>query len=363
MRLNAVVVAGGAAVAAVLTAAAGLPAGDAVTLVAISFGVAALADVAGRAVLPWVQRWSGDAAAAVVVALVPVVGMVAGALAAARAMFVSTHDLQALLVIVAGASTAGVLRALALARQLAAARREADAALARVQQLDSSRRELVAWVSHDLRTPLAAARAMVEALDDGVVSDEATVRRYHRQMGQEVDRLAALVDDLFELSCIEADALRLDLEPLPVGDVVGDAVSRALVLAAARRVRIETIGEPSLLVRGSAPELTRVLSNLLDNAIRHTPAGGVVRVRLGRETAGAVVVDVRDQCGGIPDHDLPRVFEPAYRGDTARTAGGGGLGLAIARGLVEAHDGDIDVLNAGDGCCFTVRLPAAAASR
>jgi signal transduction histidine kinase len=281
-------------------------------------------------------------------------------LVAARAMFVSTHDLAGLVVIVVGAGTAGVLSALALADQLMAARAEADAAEQRQRLLEGSRRELVAWVSHDLHTPLAGVRAMVEALEDGVVADEVTVRRYHRQLGEEVSRLSRLVDDLFELSQIQAEALQLTVERVSLGELVSDALTSATVLAEAKGIRVDgrvEDGAPDVVV--SARELTRVVTNLLDNAIRHTPPGGAVVV----EVAGAddcALVSVRDQCGGIPRQDVSRVFEPAYRGDSARTPGGGaGLGLAIARGLVEAHRGVIGVSNENGGCRFTVRLPAA----
>ena len=213
-----------------------------------------------------------------VVALIPVVAVALGALAAANAMFVSAHDLAALVVVVAGAGTAGVLGGLALGAELERSAPPVAAMAERERALERSRRELVAWVSHDLRTPIAGIRAMVEALDDGVVAEPADVRRYHHQLVAEADRLARLVDDLFELSRIEADALQLDLERVPLGELVSDAVGSATAVAHAKGVvldgRVEaprTAARPS--VAGSAPELSRVVRNLLDNAIRHTPAG------------------------------------------------------------------------------------------
>ena len=351
--VRAAVVAAGLAVAAAAAATLDMPGDDAVVLVATSFGVALAAYLAGH----WALRRSRSP---VVVALIPVVAMAAGSLAAAQAMFVSSHDLSALVVVVAGAGTAGVLGALALASELERARRRVEVMAERERMLERSRRELVAWVSHDLRTPIAGIRAMVEALDDGVVDDPAEVRRYHRQLVGEADRLARLVDDLFELSRIEADALALTLEPVSLGELVSDAVASASVVAESKGVRVAgRVDGPAPRVSGSAPELTRAVHNLLDNAIRHTPPGGVVEVAVAG-IDGAAEVSVRDGCGGIPAADLDRVFDLAYRGDTARSPGydeGAGLGLAIARGFVEAHRGDIAVRNEPGGCRFIVRLP------
>ncbi len=340
----------------------GLPAGDTAVLVAISFGVALATYAAGRAAV--VRSRSP-----VVVGLIPVVSVALGALAAARAMFVSQHDLAALVVVVVGAGTAGVLGGLALGAELQRARARVTAMAERERALERNRRELVAWVSHDLRTPIAGIRAMVEALDDGVVVEADDVRRYHHQLTVEADRLARLVDDLFDLSRIEADALHLTVEEVPLGELVSDAVASVAAVAHAKGVTLggwvdDGPGGRGPSVAGSAPELSRVVRNLLDNAVRHTPAGGAVEVAV-RGGDGWAEVSVRDGCGGIPDDDLDRVFDLAYRGDAARTPGtggaqtGAGLGLAIARGLVGAHHGDIAVANEYGGCRFTVRLPRA----
>jgi signal transduction histidine kinase len=207
---------------------------------------------------------------------------------------------------------------------------------------------------------------MVEALEDGVVDDPATVARYHRAMRQEADRLAGLVDDLFELSRIQAGALALDLERVPLDELVSDAVASASMAAGAKRIDLRGgVGEPSPIVELSTPEMARVVRNLVDNAIRHTRPGGTVWIhaRLD-ETGDGAEVSVLDGCGGIPERDLDHVFDLAYRGDAARTpgSGGAGLGLAVARGLVEAHHGEISVRNEGVGCRFTVRLPLSAAA-
>jgi signal transduction histidine kinase len=390
------------AVATVSIAAAGrLPAGDAAVLVFYAVGAATLAAVASVAVLAAVRRRSVVLQAAVV-ALAPVVAVAIGVGAAASAMFISTHDLHALLVVLVAAGTIGVLSGLVLGRRVATAGRslgvmarslgddpafgglvgsgrgapfelaslagELEATSARLAEaraeaaaIEHSRRQLVAWVSHDLRTPLAGIRAMVEALEDGVVDDPQTVDRYYRTMRGEVDRLSALVDDLFELSRIEAGALGLDFERVPLDELVSEALASASVIAGAKGIDLRgAVGEPSPVVELSTPEMSRVVRNLLDNAIRHTSPGGTVWIEAALDAFGtAAVVSVRDACGGIPEHDLDHVFEMAYRGDAARTpgSGGAGLGLAVARGLVEAHHGTITVRNEGDGCRFMVRLP------
>ena len=335
------------------SAAAGLPLADTAQLIGLSFGVALAAYLVGRLGL---RRYHHP----LIVALIPIGSLGLGALAAARSMFVSTHDLSALVVVIAGASTAGAMGALFLARELRAAEERAAEATTRERALERSRRQLVSWVSHDLRTPLAGIQAMVEALDDGVVDDPAEVRMYYGRLSEETARLAHLVDDLFELSRIEADALDLTLEVVSLGELVSDAVASASVLAEVKGVRVEgsVVANPPR-VAASSRELTRVVQNLLDNAIRHTPAGGAVTVQVGRGDDHAEV-SVLDGCGGIPAHDLDRVFDLAYRGDAARTpgaSGGAGLGLAIARGFVEAHQGHIAVRNEDGGCRFTVRLP------
>jgi signal transduction histidine kinase len=242
--------------------------------------------------------------------------------------------------------------------ELTRAARRLDEARSRERALEQSRRELVAWVSHDLRTPLAGIRALAEALEDGVVTDPGTVAEYHVMLRIEADRLSGLVDDLFELSRTQAGVLRLDLEPVMLSDLVSDAVASVAPLAAASGVRLEGhVSGPSPQVLAATRELLRALHNVLENAIRHTGTGGTVRVQAGVEE-GRGYVTVLDTGGGIGPDDLPRVFEVAFRGDPARTPGdGAGLGLAIARGLVEAHHGDISVTNRDGGACFTVHLP------
>jgi signal transduction histidine kinase len=388
----------GAALVVVIAAAAGAAAGDTLEVVAIGAGTALLGCVAGLVVLRALRRRSlaAQVAATALVVLVPV-GI--GAWVAAQAMFLSGHDLTNLTVILVASGTVGVITALAIGRrigrasgalidvaralgegsvaverplepvpaelqhlydELVLAARRLTEARAREQALDRSRRELIAWVSHDLRTPLAAIRAVAEALEDGVVDDPDTVARYHVVVRRESDRLAGLVDDLFELSRTQAGVLQLEFARVSLGDLVSDALAGAGAVAAAKGVRLEgQLRGPSPEVDASPPEVLRALRNVLENAIRHTPSDGTVVVEAGtRDRHG--YIEVRDTGGGIDPGDLGRVFDVAFSGDPARTPGSGaGLGLAIARGLVEAHHGDITVRNENGGACFTMRLPLA----
>lgn len=365
---------------------------------AIASGTSLVVACAGAALLRLVRARS-IATSIVLVSLISVGAALAGVAATGAAMFLSGHDLQVLGVVLAVAAVTGVFTALVLGRSVATGSRAVGLAARRIGQagdlpgrhsspapataelaglarelevtserlartreradaLETSRRELVAWVSHDLRTPLAGMRAMAEALEDGVVDDRTTVTRYHRQIRLEVDKLAGLVDDLFELSRIHSGSMQLTLARVRLSDLVSDVVASAGPLAAAKGIRLEARGSlPE--VTGSAPELGRVLANLVTNAIRYTPSDGTVEVR-GDTDGSAAILSVSDSCGGIPDDELPRLFDVAFRGTAARTPvpdGGAGLGLAIARGLVEAHDGEITVANSGRGCQVVVRLP------
>lgn len=317
-------------------------------------GAAALQLLRGRSVMAHI--W--------VLIAVTVGGVVAGVVVIARAMFLSTHDLQVVLITVAAGAAVSVAVGWLFGRRLAAAAVWAAQARERERRLEKGRRDLIAWVSHDLRTPLAGLRAMAEALEDEVVHDPATVAEYHRRIRVESDRMAQLVDDLFELSRIHAGALRLSPSTVPLGDLVSDALAATAPIAEARRIRLVATESEWPAVRASEPELSRVVGNLLINAVRYTPEDGTVWVSGGSDGDGAWLA-VADTCGGIDEADLPRVFDVAFRGERARTprgAGGavGGLGLAIVRGLVEAHGGRVDVHNTADGCRFVVHLPAAA---
>jgi signal transduction histidine kinase len=248
-----------------------------------------------------------------------------------------------------------------LSRGLAEAHERLGQARAREQAFEASRRELVAWVSHDLRTPLAGLRAMAEALEDRVVFDPREVDHYHSQIRIETERLAAMIDDLFELSKIHAGALRLSRRVVGLEDLIADVVASAAPVARAKRVRLTGSAVRGMPVLIDSAEFGRAVRNLVINAIRHTPPDGTIEI-LGELRSGVACVSVSDECGGIPLDDLPRVFDVAFRGESARTpdpSGGAGLGLSIARGIVEAHSGDISVLNTGPGCQFLITLPLA----
>ncbi|MEV7853426.1 HAMP domain-containing sensor histidine kinase [Streptomyces sp. NPDC088183] len=329
-----------------------------------------------------------------VVAAVAVTAMLAGTLAVAWAMFLSPHDLTVVTTVVAMAAVVSLVTAMllgrwvaarsrdltlaarslgdggtfaapeapataelaALTRELATTSAKLDSSRERERALETSRRELVAWISHDLRTPLAGLRAMSEALEDGMAVDSG---RYLRQIRTEVERMNDMVGDLFQLSRIHAGSLALAPTRISVHDLVDDALAGADPVARSHGVRLVGDRVEAVPVEVDGKEMSRVLGNLLINAIRRTPVDGTVAVAAHRAGAG-VVLSVTDGCGGIPEEDLPRVFDTGWRGTHARTPpAGAGLGLAIVRGIVEAHAGRAEVRNVTGGCCFEVTLPVA----
>ena len=378
---------------------------DAPLIAAIAGGCSLIVGLLGQVLLRRLRRRSLPLSL-LVVATIPVLAVLAGTLAAAGVMFFSVHDLAVMLIVAAAAGAVALGAALmlghslatdsralhlaaraigtgepvsvlaapvsaelaALSRELEAASARLAASTARERALETSRRELIAGLSHDLRTPLAGLRAMAEALEDGVAEDPA---RYHRQICLEVDRLSGMVDDLFRLSRISAGSLRLTLEEVSLAEIVDQVTASAEPLARARRVRLTPACAAGTAVprpvQADGAELSRVLTNLLDNALRHTPDGGTVSVVAAQDGEQAVLA-VTDQCGGIPEPELAKVFDVAWRGAAARRGErrqsddqGAGLGLAIARGIVQAHRGQISVANVSGGCRFEVRLPTAAA--
>ncbi|MBV8997036.1 MAG: HAMP domain-containing histidine kinase [Pseudonocardiales bacterium] len=305
-------------------------------------------------------------AAVTVLVLVPVAATLAGVLGVNGWMF--TPVLSTELAVAAAVAAVSVPAGLLLGRGIAQELTWQREARARDRAAESARRELVAWISHDLRSPLAGIRAMTEALTDSVVTEPAEVAHYAQRIGQQTQRLSGMVDDLFQLSRISSGALRLTLSAIPLGEVVSEALAAEAVAAARKGVRLRAdAGSDWPIVQGSDPELARVVRNLLSNAIRHTPPDGTVVVAAGARE-GQAWLRVDDGCGGIPETDLARVFDVGYRGSPARTPAapgepGAGLGLAIARGLVEAHDGHIEARNHGPGCRFEILLPLAPAPR
>ena len=246
-----------------------------------------------------------------------------------------------------------------LSQGLTEAHERLGRARAREKALEASRRELVAWVSHDLRTPVAGLRAMAEALEDEVVIDPREISRYHTQIRVEADRLTAMIDDLFQLSKIHAGALRLSPRLVGLEDVVADVVASTEPVARAKGVRLTGRAESGMAVQIDPAEFGRAVKNLITNGIRHTPPNGTIQI-LSAIQNGLACLAVSDECGGIPPDDLPRVFDTGWRGTGARTPpAGAGLGLAIVRGIVEAHHGRADVRNVPGGCRFEVVLPPA----
>lgn len=373
---------------------------DVGVLIAVSAGSSVAVTAAGLGLLRAARR-RPLRDAALIVALTPVVTVVVAAIAATMWMFLSKKQFGVLLATVVFAGIGGIVTSMVLARTLmrgSDALRAAANALARGEPyvgptgtpsaelealaaeletahakldesrrhdraVEESRRELIAWVSHDLRTPLAGIRAMAEALEDNVVFTDEDRALYHRRIRVEVDRLTRMVDDLFELSRIHAGALQLSPRRMAMTDVVREAVATAAPVASAKGIRLAESGleTDGPLVDLDPYELTRVVGNLLGNAIRHTPHDGSVDIRMVHDE-DFVYLSISDECGGIAEVDIERVFDVAFRGTAARTPapdGGAGLGLAIARGIVNAHNGRIGAENVGPGCRFTIALPRA----
>ena len=230
----------------------------------------------------------------------------------------------------------------------------------REQAAEDARRELVRFMSHDLRTPLAGLRALTEGLEDGVVHD---VPRALEHMRATINRMTHLVEDLFELSRVQGARPARPSSLVSLTELIVDVSSESSALARSRGVILDVRvpDDDRLAVTGSADDLARAVSNLVANAVRHTGTDQVVRLHGHRADDGHIRVEVSDGCGGIPEESLDRVFDAGWRGNGDRTGdGGAGLGLAIARGVVESHAGRIDVANIDGGCRFAVELPVPA---
>lgn len=376
-----------------------LPLADLAIVIAISLGCAVATGLVGMLVLRLTRRASMLVQLCVVV-VTAIVSVAVGMIAVGQAMYVSGEDLVVTFWVAGFAAAVSVVIAVLLGRtftrtsnrlrtmtralgdgeqfdhvaaatdsaefatlasDLAVTSRKLAEAREEVATLDASRRDLVAWISHDLRTPLAGLRAMAEALEDGLAADP---QRFHRQMRTQVDHLSAMVDDLFELSRIHSGSLALSMEPVSLYDLVSDAVAEIGALAESRSVTLKESSTGELTVAGDPRELARVIGNLLINAIQHSPAGSEISVTARHDGDHHVVLTVEDAGGGIPEKDLSKIFQAGWRATTSRTPGelegnssGAGLGLAIVQGIVEAHSGDISVQNVPGGCRFDVRLP------
>jgi len=229
------------------------------------------------------------------------------------------------------------------------------------RELESLRRDLIAWVSHDLQTPLASMRAVLEAISDGVVDEPEMVKRYLATAQRDVMSLSALIDDLFQMSQLDAGGFPLHRASASLSDLVSDTLESFSQIAMQQEIilegNVESDVDPVLM---DTQAIGRVLNNLISNALRHTPPQGRVSLWV-RRTAQGVEVTVSDTGEGIRAEDIPHIFERFYRGDAARSRNrdtGAGLGLAIARGIVNAHGGDIQVQSQfGEGTQFTFHLP------
>jgi signal transduction histidine kinase len=261
------------------------------------------------------------------------IAIAAAAFLAGAAAVAVPHGMGAEQVVLVLLAAAGIALAGALAARLAMEERAN-------REIEQARRQLVAAASHDLRTPLASLRLLVESIGDGVATGE-TRDRYLREIRTHVELLGDLVDDLFELSRIEAGEISWSLRQVELGALIDETVAAMRAQADARGVRVAAeLPAGDLVAAADAEKLQRVLFNLIQNAIRHTPADGSVTVR-ARALGSGVEVEVDDQGEGIAAADAAHVFEAFYRGDAARGDEGAGLGLAIAKAIVEAHGGRI----------------------
>ena len=233
--------------------------------------------------------------------------------------------------------------------QMAARLEEAEQQQRETEQL---RRNLLAWIGHDLRTPLASIRALVEALTDGVVTEPTQAQRYLRTIQRDAASLSSLIDELFEMAQIEAGGLHLERQPISLSDLISDTLESFAVKAEELGIGLSGSADPRVdPVRVDAGLVGRVLTNLIGNAVRHTPSGGAVSVS-AQSVVGGVRVDVYDSGPGIPVESLSKIFEQFYRGEQSRSrakGGGSGLGLTIAKAIVETHGGVIGAENRFEG--------------
>jgi signal transduction histidine kinase len=248
----------------------------------------------------------------------------------------------------------------ALARTFNEMAQQLQEADSQQRALDGLRRDLVAWAGHDLRTPLASARVLVEALADGMIDDPETARRYLEQTRKQINYLSALIDDLFQISQLDAGGIPLNIEPASLSDLISDTLENFSHLAARQNIRLTGSAQPGIdPVDMDTERIGRALNNLVSNAIHHTPAGGTICIQ-AKTGDRSVLVSVEDNGEGISPKDLPHVFDRFYRGEQSRNqaTGGAGLGLAIAKGIIEAHKGTIQVESKPDeGARFSFSLP------
>ncbi|MET4430963.1 HAMP domain-containing sensor histidine kinase [Mycolicibacterium sp. 624] len=331
-----------------------------IVLIALACSVPVVA--VGAIVIRLARSWSLTVSM-VVLALIPTVATFTGFLGASGFMVSDGFERIVVVLVIVSVVTipAAIMLARYQARRMVWEREIRDSE----QAAEQSRRRLVAFVSHDLRTPLAGIRAVSEAIADGVVADD-EVRAHAKHIEHETIRLSEMVDDLFEMSKINAGAVQPAYDRVALDEVVDDVLAAHRIAAerAGVMLRSDVPADPVRVI-GSDRALVRVLSNFVANAIAHTPEGGTVELAIGADERGAWA-RVDDTGVGIDEADLTRVFDIAYRGSNDRVPrsdaslpSGSGLGLAIAAGLVQAHHGTVSAYNLDTGARFEVRLPLA----
>jgi signal transduction histidine kinase len=322
-----------------------------------------------------------------------IVVLVAGMMGAFDAMVISAHDLAVMWYILAIASVVALVEALilgigvarntrrligaaarigrgetvapggkmsseltALAAELKATSERLEESHLRELAVEEARRELVAWVSHDLRTPLASMRAMAEALEDGLADDASA---YHQRIIAQTDQMAVLVNDLLELSKIQAGTLALNRQQLDLYDLVSEAIADLAPLASGRDIAINGDAVQATIAAVDGASLGRAIRNVILNGILYSPTGSTVRIVVDSDD-GWARIEVEDGCGGIPLDDHAHLFTPGWQKTSSRTKSqfsGAGVGLSMVAGIVQAHQGSVTVENVAGGCRFSLRFP------
>ena len=382
----------GAAATVLASLQLGGSATEALELAGVAGGGASAVGLLGAAVL-YVARHRSIAVQSAIVALTLIGAVAAGAMAASRLMLDASHPVAALGVILISSGTIGILISLVLGTRLrmgsdrlisatrqigegnlvtvveqppgeefARLARELDSMQSQLQRsrlreraVEEARRELVAWMSHDLRTPIGRIKAIVEALGDGIITNAAEVSDYHARLLKEVDRLGTLVGDLLELNRINAGALNLEPERVSLREVVSESVASFNVIAASRDVTLNGPEHVDADVLMSVTHFERALANLLDNALRYSHPGGVVDVGVS-ETEESVSVFVDDACGRVDVDELRQLLVGPHASHEGNGVRKNGLGLPIAKGLIEAQGGRLNVERTRRGCRFALTL-------
>lgn len=326
---------------------------DLIWAVAASVGVGLLGAVLALRLAGRSMRW-----ASLLSPVIVVLAVAAGLLVGAQRMLINGTEVV-LLILAAVTPVAVLIGAFVSSRsQQAIARARADLEEERRRrEVEEGRRELITWLSHDLRTPLAGIRAMGEALGDGVASDPAA---YHRAIVVEADRTASMVDDLMALASLNAGSASMTSEPVVLGDLVSDLLSQLRPLAVSNDIELTgELAASSSDIVGDASLLTRAVQNLIVNAITYSPAGSRVHVLL-EEAPGVVRVRVSDGCGGLTAEEREHMFDAGWRRDAARSprgTAGSGLGLPIVRAVAELHGGEVHAEDRPGGCELVLSLP------